>query len=303
MADIFISYAREDRSRIEPLAQSLEELEWTVFWDRTIPTGKTWCQVIGDALKNARSVIVAWSKDSIESDWVQEEADRGRRRNILIPILIDNVDPPLGFGSLQAANLVNWDPSQSSPEFEKLIADISVILGPSPKDVKETEQAAEEECQRKQEEERRKTEERRRFEEELKRAEAERKAEEEERKLKEAQIEAERVAEEEHKKKQGEERKRFEEYRREIEERRKAEEWQKRLQAKPKPEEESKRREIKAVFKTDEEHKRKEAGEDAELARPKQLDAGRKKSILSYLIIVSAASGFLMGTPNMLGYH
>ena len=72
MADIFISYAREDRSRTEPLAKSLEGLGWSVFWDRTIPTGKTWRQVIGDALKNARSVIVAWSQKSIESDW--EEA-------------------------------------------------------------------------------------------------------------------------------------------------------------------------------------------------------------------------------------
>ena len=144
MADIFISYAREDRSRIEPLAKSLEELGWSIFWDRTIPAGKTWRQVIGDALKNARSVIVAWSQKSIESDWVQEEADRGRKRNILIPILIDDVDPPLGFGTIQAADLVEWDPAQSSQEFQKLIADISAILGSPPKHVKETEQAAEE---------------------------------------------------------------------------------------------------------------------------------------------------------------
>jgi len=137
MADIFISYAREDRSRIEPLAKSLEKLGWSVFWDRTIPAGKTWRQVIGEALRNARSVIVAWSQKSIESEWVQEEADRGLKRNVLIPILIDDVDPPLGFGIIQAADLVKWDPAQSSPEFEKLIADISIILGPPPKGVKE----------------------------------------------------------------------------------------------------------------------------------------------------------------------
>ena len=162
MADIFISYAREDRSRIEPLAKSLEELGWSIFWDRTIPAGKTWRQVIGDALKNARSVIVAWSQKSIESDWVQEEADRGRKRNILIPILIDNVEPPLGFGTIQAADLVKWDPAQSSPEFQKLIADISSILGAPPKGVEETEQATEGERKRKEEKERKRQEEDRR---------------------------------------------------------------------------------------------------------------------------------------------
>ena len=174
MADIFISYAREDRSRIEPLAKSLQDLGWTVFWDRTIPTGKTWRQVIGDALKNARSVIVAWSQNSIESDWVQEEADRGRRRNILIPILIDNVDPPLGFGAIQAADLTSWNPAQSSPEFEKLISDISIILGPSSKHVKKGGLSEEEERKQKLEEEKKtKEEEQRKAEEESQRLEEE----------------------------------------------------------------------------------------------------------------------------------
>ena len=77
MVDIFISYAKEDRSRIASLAKALEDQGWSVFWDRTISAGKTWRQVIGNALESARSVIVAWSKTSVNSRWVQEEADRG----------------------------------------------------------------------------------------------------------------------------------------------------------------------------------------------------------------------------------
>jgi len=184
MADIFISYKREDRSRVEPLAKALEDQGWSVFWDRTIPAGKTWRQVIGEALETARSVIVAWSKSSVESSWVQEEADRGRERNILIPILIDNVKPPLGFGAIQAADLISWESSQSSPEFGKLISDLSAILGPSPLTVKETElKRAEEEVRHKQDEEREHNEEEQRKaveERERKDAETIRKAKEEE---------------------------------------------------------------------------------------------------------------------------
>jgi hypothetical protein len=71
------------------------------------------------------------------------------------------VKPPLAFRDIQAADLVKWDSAQSSPEFEKLISDISIILGPAPKHIKETEQAAEEERKRKQEEETKRKESRR----------------------------------------------------------------------------------------------------------------------------------------------
>ena len=67
MADIFISYAKEDRSRIEPLAKALEEKGLSVFWDRNIPTGQTWREVIGEALESASLIIVAWSKSSVIS--------------------------------------------------------------------------------------------------------------------------------------------------------------------------------------------------------------------------------------------
>ena len=89
----------------EMLAQTLEGRGWSTFWDRTIPIGKTWRETIGSELDGARCVIVLWSKTSIESDWVQEEADDAKRRGVLVPILIDNIQPPIGFRSIQAAHL------------------------------------------------------------------------------------------------------------------------------------------------------------------------------------------------------
>ena len=105
MSDIFISYAKKDLERIRPLAEALEGRGWSVFWDRTIPAGGTWREVVGKALHESRCIVVAWSQESIESTWVQEEADEGRERGILTPVLIDDVRPPLGFRSIQAARL------------------------------------------------------------------------------------------------------------------------------------------------------------------------------------------------------
>jgi hypothetical protein len=53
MADIFISYAREDLERVRPIVRLIEAAGWSVFWDRTIPAGMTWRQHIGRALDEA----------------------------------------------------------------------------------------------------------------------------------------------------------------------------------------------------------------------------------------------------------
>lgn len=129
---IFLSYAREDETRIEPLVRALEDQGWSVFWDRRIPSGQTWRSYIGKALTDARCVIVAWSRFSITSGWVSEEADEGKARNILVPVLLDAVEPPIGFRSVQAADLTNWQSEHPSPRFEHLLNDIGTLLNSTP---------------------------------------------------------------------------------------------------------------------------------------------------------------------------
>lgn len=137
MGDIFISYASQDRPKAQALAQALEQHGWSVWWDRTIPTGKRFEQVIQEALAGARCVMVLWSKQSVTSDWVVEEAEEGRKRHILVPVFIEDVLPPMGFRRIQAADLIDWDGAGTSPAFQRLVGDIAAILGPPAKTVME----------------------------------------------------------------------------------------------------------------------------------------------------------------------
>jgi hypothetical protein len=132
MSDIFISYNNEDRSRAELFAQALEGRGWSVFWDRTIPTGRMWRETIGKELSEARCVVVLWSKTSIDSDWVREEADDAKARRVLVPVRVDNVQPPLGFRGLQTADLVNWKAKEPTQAFDRLTADIAALIGSPP---------------------------------------------------------------------------------------------------------------------------------------------------------------------------
>ena len=101
--DIFLSYAREDEARARELATALDQRGYSVFWDREIPPGRTWHSYIGEALANARCVVVAWSRHSIASQWVLDEASEGKDRHVLVPVLLEPVPPPFGFRAIQGA--------------------------------------------------------------------------------------------------------------------------------------------------------------------------------------------------------
>jgi hypothetical protein len=132
MPDVFLSYAREDLDRARRLATAIEGLGWSVWWDRKIPAGRTFADVIDEALKQARCVIVLWSRESVKSEWVREEADDAKGRRKLVPVRLDNVIPPLGFRAIHAADLVGWDGSVETPGFRQLIEDLRSLLGDSP---------------------------------------------------------------------------------------------------------------------------------------------------------------------------
>ena len=131
MAAIFISYSSEDRERARTIADALSARGWSVWWDRKIPLGKSFDEVIEKALAEAKCVIVLWSPISAASEWVRNEASEAKRRGILIPVFIEPVDAPLAFRLLNGANLCDWDPASANPEFDKLTERITELLGAS----------------------------------------------------------------------------------------------------------------------------------------------------------------------------
>lgn len=133
MSSIFISYASEDRERARILAQALEQRGWPVWWDREIPLGKAFDEVIEENLARAQCVLVLWSKASVGSRWVRAEASAAAARGVLIPILLEqDAKIPLQFRLLHAADLSDWDRDAPHPEYETLTAHVETILSAVP---------------------------------------------------------------------------------------------------------------------------------------------------------------------------
>ena len=131
MADVFISYAREDRARAEQVAHGLEAAGLDVFWDSEIPPGQTWADYIEAKLSQCKAVVVLWSVNSTGSQWVREEARMGRDKGRLIPAMIDSSQAPFGFSEVQAANLANWTGQNDHPEWRRFVEAVTGFAGRS----------------------------------------------------------------------------------------------------------------------------------------------------------------------------
>lgn len=108
MSDIFLCYSRADAAVADRLVARLTE-EWSVFIDRNMYVGRRWHREIERELHSAKAVVVLWSATSRDSDYVLDEADYGKRKDILFPAFIERVECPYGFGRLQTADLIGWD--------------------------------------------------------------------------------------------------------------------------------------------------------------------------------------------------
>lgn len=136
MADIFISYRRQDVKVAERLANALRQLGFDVWWDLSLLSGDRYRKVIREVIDQCKAAIVLWSERSVESDFVMDEASHAK--NKLCPVRIDRVDLPFGFGQTHTDDLIDWDGELTHAGFQSLVRSIETRtgrkarLGPSP---------------------------------------------------------------------------------------------------------------------------------------------------------------------------
>lgn len=128
-ATVFVSYARNDQHTASALIEALEAQGYRVWWDGLLEGGQSYLPTIAKALEEASAVIVLWSKSSIASDWVRDEATVGRERKRLVPLTIDGTEPPLGFRQLQLIDLSRWKGKADAPGFQSLLRALATITG------------------------------------------------------------------------------------------------------------------------------------------------------------------------------
>jgi hypothetical protein len=130
MNEVFVSYKREDEPAVGRLVRALEHAKFSVWWDRGLIGGESWRAQIQGALDAAKCVIVVWTRESVgpAGDFVRDEAGEAKRRGVLVPVTLERVAPPLGFGEIQAIDLTHWKGKTRDPFFQDLCAAVTAKL-------------------------------------------------------------------------------------------------------------------------------------------------------------------------------
>jgi non-specific serine/threonine protein kinase len=126
---LFISYSHQDKPVAMQVAEALSQRGYEVFWDTKIPAGKTFDTYIYDELEKTDAVIVLWSKHSVDSDYVKEEAEYAKKKSVLVPLSIDATEPPFGFARIQSTDISGWHGSTKDPRWQTVVDSIEAILG------------------------------------------------------------------------------------------------------------------------------------------------------------------------------
>jgi hypothetical protein len=86
MADVFISYAREDRPVVDRLVALLQQEGWSTWFDVVLQLGQDFRPEIDREIDTAACVVVVWTSTSVASTWVHQEAARGLAQRKLVEI-------------------------------------------------------------------------------------------------------------------------------------------------------------------------------------------------------------------------
>jgi TolB-like protein/Flp pilus assembly protein TadD len=129
VADIFLSYSREDQATARRFAQGFEHEALSVWWDQTLNVGEAFDSVTEQALDDAKAVVVLWSKHSVNSRWVRAEATQAQASSRLVPVMIEGCKRPIMFELTHTAELQDWDGDPADARWQTFMEGVRRFVG------------------------------------------------------------------------------------------------------------------------------------------------------------------------------
>ncbi|HST37801.1 MAG TPA: toll/interleukin-1 receptor domain-containing protein [Allosphingosinicella sp.] len=127
MADVFISYSRDNEAVVRGLAEAVVREGYSVWWDEALPPHLSYSDVITGEIDAAKAVIVVWSEKAIPSEWVRAEADLARNQKKLVQTSIDGRMPPMPFNQLHFVSIGDWRGEADHPGWTRVKESLAAL--------------------------------------------------------------------------------------------------------------------------------------------------------------------------------
>ena len=132
MANIFLSYKKEDFEIADRLVAELRNEGMSVWWDDGLTPKAAWDEEIEREISDASTVVVLWSPRSVSSEWVRREAHFAQDRGKLVPVIVEATNIPIAFTLNQTVNLAGWDGKHENRQWRKLLTWIADLVATKP---------------------------------------------------------------------------------------------------------------------------------------------------------------------------
>jgi TPR repeat protein len=129
MRKLMISYAGADRAAAAAMASSLSAFGMKVWWDIALKPGHAYAREIDSVIRDVDHVIVMWSSQSVQSEWVLAEASLAKDLGKLLPIMIAPCEPVVHLRLLHTPRVL-WNADQE--RFDSLDILTGILLGEAP---------------------------------------------------------------------------------------------------------------------------------------------------------------------------
>jgi len=127
MSGVFLSYSRADRALAEQVINGLRRIGVEVWWDQDMP-GVEWQQELEREINTLAAVVVVWTPNSANSDYVRDEARLALHGGKLVNALAGVHSPPFPFDRVNGLPLDGWNGREPHHGWTRLVQTVAALV-------------------------------------------------------------------------------------------------------------------------------------------------------------------------------
>ena len=133
LVDVFISYPRASRDKVDSIIDKLDALGLDCFFDvENIDAGANFPDAIDRALRGSKAVLCCWSPLYFRRPWCMIECRDALARGIMIPVAVEpfeDLAPPADLRQINWFDLVDWGGEDAHAGWGQTLQSLGKLVG------------------------------------------------------------------------------------------------------------------------------------------------------------------------------